>query len=201
MKEEAVERIVFDETNMRYALCLFILVATCLVLQAALIPAFLPPVLRPDVCILVGLAALAFGSYDFGLTTVFLLGLSADLVASGRFGLLTLCYLLAAGGVLLTLARELNRSDFGLPCIAGIAATVLAHGLYCGFGSLLGLNIGLGHAAAEMASRFVAAIVWGLPCVYLTGKLMFRLRVMAPEVQARWANDERMNDVNKRLAA
>jgi hypothetical protein len=186
---------------MRYAFCLAILIAACLVLQAALIPAFLPPVLRPDVCIMIGIAVLSFGSREFGLTGIFLLGINADMVGSGRFGLLTLCYLIATGAVLMTFSRELNRSDFGLPCIAGISATALAHGLYCGIGSVLGLNIGLGRAASETLSLLVAAIVWGLPCVWLTGKLMFRLRVMAPEVQARWANDERMNDAHRRQTA
>lgn len=186
---------------MRHAFCLTLLIAASLILQAALIPAFLPAVLRPDVCLMIGIALLSFGSREFGLTGIFLLGLNADMVGSGRFGLLTLCYLLAAGAVLLTFSRELNRSDFGLPCIAAISATALAHGLYCGIGSVLGLGIGLGRAAGETLSLFVAAIVWSLPCIWLTGKLMFHLRVMAPEVQARWANDERMSDMNRRHAA
>lgn len=148
---------------------------------------------------LIGIAVLSFGSRELGWSAIFLMGLSADLVASGRFGLLTVCYLLAAGAITLALSRELNRSDFGLPSIACVAATAMGHGLYCSFGSLLGLNIGLGRAAGETLSLTIASLVWCVPVIYVTGKLMYTLRVMSPEVQARWANDARMSDAHSRM--
>ncbi|MEI6234090.1 MAG: hypothetical protein WCT04_13630 [Planctomycetota bacterium] len=186
---------------MRYIFCLSLLVGAALVLQAVFVPAFLPPVLRPDVCFLIGMAVLAYGSSEMGWGALFVLGLTSDLVVSGRFGLLTLCYVLAAGAMMVVLARELSRSNFGLPCAAGVAGTVIAHGLYCAFGAFLGLNIGMGRAVGEVFSHAIAAIIWCLPCIFLTGKVMYHMRVMSPEVQARWANDERMNDAHKRATA
>lgn len=183
---------------MRYTFCLSMLLIASLVLQAAVIPAFLPPVLRPDIGILIGIAVLSFGSREFGLSAVFLLGLNADVLGSARFGLLTLCGLLAAGAILLVAWRELNRGDFGLAFIACVAGTALTHGLYCALGNLIGSNVAFGRAVGETMSLIVAALVWGLPCIYMTGKLMYRLRVMSPEVQARWANDERMNEAHRR---
>jgi hypothetical protein len=44
-------------------------------------------------------------------------------------------------------------------------------------------------------------MVWGLPVIYLVGKLMYRLRVMSPEVQARWSNDERLEVARARSVA
>ncbi len=186
---------------MRYVFCLIVFLLAAMVLQPALIPAFLPPVLRPDVGILIGISVLAFGTRELGLSAIFLMGVNADLLGSGRFGLLTLCYVLAAGAMQLLASRELNRGDFGAPWIACVAGTALAHGLYCAFGSVLGLAIPAGRALGETLSLGIAACVWGLPSVYLVGKVMYRLRVMSPEVQARWSNDERMEEAKARSVA
>ena len=58
-------------------------------------------VLRADLALLVGMTVLALSTREFGLTTLFVMGVQADLFGSARFGLLTLCYLLAAGVILL----------------------------------------------------------------------------------------------------
>lgn len=185
---------------MTRAFCLIVLLAAALVLQAAIVPAFLPPVLRPDVALLIGIAVLSFGSMEFGLTAMFVMGASADLLGSGRFGLLTLCYLLTAGAILVTAWRELSRGDFGVPWIACVLGTAAAHGLYCALGNLIGLGLPWGRAMSDVLSLIIAACLWGFPAVYLVSRLMFRLRIMLPEVQARWANDERVHNSKKRHA-
>ncbi|HLX64724.1 MAG TPA: hypothetical protein VKX17_25865 [Planctomycetota bacterium] len=185
---------------MRYALYLTLVFAAAVVFQTALVPAFLPPVLRPDVCLLIGIAVLSFSTIEFGLSTIFLMGLSADLLGSGRFGLLTLCYLISAGAILLAAWRDLSRGDFGVPWIACVFGTALAHALYCLIGNLIGLGIPLPRATSEVLSLAIAACVWGLPVIYVVSRGMFRLHVMLPDVQARWTNEERMHGARKRHA-
>jgi hypothetical protein len=183
---------------MRQVLCLTVLLAAAVVLQAAIVPAFLPPLVRPDVALLLGIAVVSFGTLEFGLTAMFVLGVSADLLGSGRLGLLTLCYVLTAGAILITAWRDLSRGDFGVPWIACVLGTALAHGLYCLLGNLIGLGLPWSRVAGDLLSLLIAACVWGLPAVYLVSRAMFRLRVMLPEVQARWANEERVQHSKKR---
>src|SRR5207302_325988 len=107
--------------------------------------------------------------------------------------LLTLCQLLSAGAVLALASREVTRGEFLAPWLAAAGSTALAHGLYCALANVLGVGVPAGRAVAETLSLCIAACVWALPCIYLVGKWMYRLRVMSPEVQARWANEERMD--------
>ena len=173
------------------------MLAISIVLQTAIVPAFLPPVLRPDIALLFGIAILAFSTLRTGFIAIFAMGLSADLLGSGRFGLLTLCYVLTAGAIMLAAGREFSRGDYGIPWIACAAGTGLAHLLYCLLGNLIGLNLQWGRAMGEVLSLFIAACVWGFPVIYIVSRMMFRFRVMLPEVQARWTNDDRLHGARK----
>ena len=185
---------------MRYAFCLVLFVFAAIVLQIAILPAVLPPVLRPDVGLLIGLTVLALAPREFGLLTLFSMGLQGDLFGSGRFGLLTLCYLLAAGLVLLFAWRELTRGDILAAFAGGVAGTAVAHGLYCLLGRSLGLQPGAGSPLATYFSLILAAAVWGLPCAYVCGKFMYRLRLLALPIQSRWAAEARSASGRRRKA-
>jgi hypothetical protein len=186
---------------MRYSLCLLVLLSAAVVLQVAVLPALLPPVLRPDLGLLIGMAVLALAPREFGLITLFCMGAQADLFGSARFGLLTLCYLLAAGLILLIAWRELTRGDLLAALCGGLAGTAAAHVLYCLLGRLAGVETSWGGAAAQVFALLIAAAVWGLPCMYLCGKLMYRLRVLALPIQSRWAAAAREAEARKKKAA
>src|SRR4051812_22987480 len=104
---------------MRYALCLISFLIAAALLQTAIFPAVIPAILRPDIGLLIGICALAFGVREFGLIALFTLGLQADLFGSARLGLLTLCYLLAAGIILWAAWRELTRGDLLAAWVGG----------------------------------------------------------------------------------
>src|SRR6185436_8220131 len=147
---------------MRYAFCLLSFLAAAVVLQTALFPAFVPAILRPDIGLLIGICAFACGLREFGLIALFTLGLQADLFGSARFGLLTLCYLLAAGLILWAAWRELTRGDLLAAWVGGIVATALAHLLYIGIGKLCGYDVRWGQAFATLVALVVGSCVWGL---------------------------------------
>ena len=178
---------------MRYAFTLITLVVAVLIAQLALVPAFLPPVLRPDLGILVGVTVLAFGPREFGLIAIFSLGVQADLFGSAHFGVLTLAYLAAAGVILLVAWRELVRGDVLAPWIGGLAGTVLAHVFYVLFANFFGLHYVWGQVAASLSSLGIAAAVWGLPVAYLTGRWLAWTNCLSPAVRERWANEARLN--------
>jgi hypothetical protein len=178
---------------MRYGFSLSVLVAAVLIAQLAFVPAFLPPVLRPDVGILVGMTVLAFAPREVGLIAIFLLGVQADLFGSARFGVLTLSYLAAAGVVLLAAWRELARGDILAPWIGGVAGTILAHGFYVLIGKLFGLQFVWGQVIASLTALALAACVWGLPVAYLTGRWLAWTHSLEPAVRERWANEARLN--------
>lgn len=181
-------------------IALVVMCCAGLALQSALIPAFAPRVLQPDLFVMMGLAALAFGSQEFGITALFFLGLAGDLAGAGRVGLLPLCYLVSAAFILKLSQRELTRGDLLAAWVAGLAATLLAHTLHAPLASLFGNKFELGAAAARIASLAVAACFWGLPVAYMTGSLMYKLQIMSPQVRARWSNNERTNEARKRQA-
>jgi hypothetical protein len=78
-----------SEKRMRNAICLTGILAAVVIAQMAIVPVILPPVLRPDLGIIVAVAVLAMGRRELGLTAFFVLGVQADLFGSARFGLLT----------------------------------------------------------------------------------------------------------------
>jgi hypothetical protein len=178
--------------RLRYAFGLLFFVAAAAVLQMALIPAFLPPLLRPDVGMLIGMAALAFAPREFGLLCVFALGLQADLFGSARFGLLTLCYLLAAGLVLWAAWRELTRGDLLAAWVGGIVGTAIAHTLYLLLGRLCGVPVPWGTALLTLLTLVLAACVWGLLSAWACGRFMYRLHLFSPQVRERWAMEDRL---------
>jgi hypothetical protein len=178
---------------MKYAFCLTTMLFAVVIAQLALAPLFLPPVLQPDIGMLVAMAMLAMGPREFGLVAVFTFGLQADLFGSARFGLLTLSYLLAAGVILLAAWRELARGDLLTAWVGGVAGTLLAHSFYILIGRLFGLQIAWGQASAALTSYLIAALVWGLPCALLTGRWMFWTRTLAPMIREKWLNAARMS--------
>lgn len=184
---------------MRQTVAILILVFTAIVLQSALIPAFVPKVLQPDLFLLAGMCAVAFGAAEFGFTALFALGIAADLIGTTRLGLSPLCYLLAAGAILRIFPRELTRGDMAAVWVGGIVATIPAHILLVALGAVFGQKLEWGVAAGKVASVAISACFWGLPVVYLTGSMMFKLRVMSPQVQARWMNDERTTEVRRQV--
>jgi len=176
----------------RYAFGLLVLVAAAVVLQLAVLPAFVPALVRPDVGILLGMAALAFGPREFGLACVFALGLQADLFGSARFGLLTLCSLIAARLILWVAWRELTRGDLLAAWVGGIAGTFLAHTLYLLLGPLCGLQVRWGQASFTLLALVLGACVWGLLCAWACGRFMYRLNLTSLPVRERMAADERL---------
>ena len=182
---------------LRYAFGLMLLLAGAVGLQLAVFPAFVPALLRPDVGLLLGLAALAFGPREFGLCCVFALGLQADLFGSARFGLLTLCSLLAARLILWVAWRELTRGDLLAAWVGGIAGTCLTHLLYILLGRLCGLEAPWGQAALTWLTLVLGACVWGLLCAWVCGQLMYRLNLFSMPVRERWAADDRLAAARK----
>ena len=177
---------------MRFAFFLVFLCISATVSQLAAFPAFVPRVLQPDVGMLMAMTVLAFARREEGLITVFAMGAQADLFGSARFGLLTVCYLIAAGLVLWAAWRELTRGDLLAPWIGGIAATALAHTLYVVLGMLCGLKVSWGPAMAAVVSLTLAACVWGLPISWFYGKLMYHFGLLSPGVRERWSVDARL---------
>jgi rod shape-determining protein MreD len=182
---------------MRYVFCLSVLLAAVVIAQLAFIPAFLPPVLQPDLGILVAFAVLAFAPREIGLIAVFLMGLQADLFGSARFGVLTLSYLLAAGVVLLAAWRELARGDVLAPWIGGVAGTFFAHGFYVLIAKLFGVQYAWGPVVASMTSLLIAACVWGLPVAMICGRWLTWTHALSPAVRERWTNAARFNAARK----
>lgn len=182
---------------MRYAFCLAVLLAAVVIVQLAFIPAFLPPVLQPDLGILVAFTVLAFAPREFGLVAVFCMGVQADLFGSARFGVLTLSYLLAAGVVLLAAWRELARGDVLAPWIGGVAGTVLAHGFYVLIGRLFGLQFAWGPVLTAVTSLAIAACIWGLPVALCGGRWLTWTGCLSPAVRERWTNEARFNAARK----
>lgn len=177
---------------MRHAFCLFSFFVAAVLLQTSLFPALIPALLQPDIGILIGICALAFGVREFGLIAIFTLGLQADLFGSARFGLLTLCYLLAAGLILWAAWRELTRGDLLAAWIGGVAATALAHAMYIGIGRLCGYDVRWGQAFATLCALVLSSIVWGLPVAWLCGNWLYGLNMMSPPVRERWAAEIRL---------
>jgi len=177
---------------LRYAFGLVLLVAGAVVLQLAVFPAFVPALVRPDVGILMGMVALAFGPREFGLACVFALGLQADLFGSARFGLLTLCSLLSARLILWAAWRELTRGDLLAAWIGGIAGTGLTHLLYILLGRLCGLEVRWGQSGLTWLTLMLGACFWGLPCAWVCGRLLYRLNLLSLPVREHWVADERL---------
>lgn len=182
-------------------LALFILTTAATLTQAAFIPAFLPRVLQPDIFLLVGITVLAYGSKELGLTALFILGLAADLLGNGRLGLTPLSYLFAATFITRFWMRDFARGDLIAAWLGVIGATFLSQLLYIPLSALFTPKLELGPALGKSASLLVAACVWGLPAVYATGKLLFKFRIMSPPVLARWTNDQRTTDANRKVPA
>ena len=186
---------------MRATFGLLVLFLATVVAQVVLFPAFVPPALRPDVGIVVAMAALAFAPREFGLVCVFALGLQADLFGSTRFGLLTLSYLLAAGFILWMAWRELTRGDLLAAWVGGIAGTAVAHFLYLCLARLSGMSICWGAALTTILWLSLAACVWGLLCAWACGRFMYRTGLLTPPVRERWLADERLAAARRRKVA
>ncbi|MGD0091408.1 MAG: hypothetical protein ABSE73_15935 [Planctomycetota bacterium] len=186
---------------MRYAFGLLMLVAAAVVLQLAVLPAFVPELVRPDAGILLGMAALAFGPREFGLACVFALGVQADLFGSARFGLLTLCNLLAARLILWVAWRELTRGDLLAAWAGGIAGTFLTHLLYLLLGPLCGLQVRWGQAGLTLLALVLGACVWGLVCAWACGRFMYRLNLVSLPVREHMASDDRLSAARRAKVA
>jgi hypothetical protein len=167
--------------------------AAAAILQTAVCPALLPGVLRPDICLLLGISMMAFAPRNMGLIAIFTQGVMADLFSSGRFGLLTLCYLLTAGLLLWAAWRELSDGDVLAAWIGSVLATLLAHGLYVFIGRKCGLILPVGQSFTTVLSLTLGALVWGLPVVYCCGRMMHILGVSSPEIREKWTMQARLS--------
>ncbi len=176
---------------MRYTISILAITTLAIVAQNGVAPALLPPVLRPDVGMLLAMSLLAFCPREYALIVLFCLGMQADLFGSPRFGLLTLSYLLGAGIVLLAAWRELTRGDLLAAWIGGVAGTALAHTLYILLGRLCGLQVNWGQGFAVVLSLVLASAVWGLPCACICAKYVQLFGVTSPAVKERWAAEAR----------
>lgn len=145
---------------MREALVLTILVPLAAVCQLALLPNWLPGALRPDLGLLLALTGVVFLRPEVGLGFLFVLGVQADVLGSGRFGLLTLGYLLA-GGAVLSLRTELLRAGIYGVWLAAILGTVVAHGVYAMVAPLCGTGLGFGEAFCGVGYLALSAALSG----------------------------------------
>jgi len=182
---------------MRNAICLTGLLAAVVVAQLAIVPVILPPVLRPDLGIVVAVAILAMGRRELGLAAFFVMGVQADLLGSARFGLLTVSYMLAAGVILLVAWRELTRGDLLASWLGAIAGTFLAHSFYILLGKLMHLEVPWAQAFAVLVSLMLAAFLWGLPLAVICGRWMYWTGTLSPAVREKWANEARIAAARK----
>lgn len=153
---------------MKHPLFLAPLVLLAAVLQASFVPAVLPPGWRPDLGLLIGLSAFVFLPRGAVLYFLFALGFQADLFGSARFGMLTLCYLLAAWAVL-SFDRDLSRGGTLGAWLAAVAGTAVAHGAYAIFGAAFGMLPGFGAALSFAGERILAACIFGGAVAWMMG--------------------------------
>lgn len=186
---------------MREVFCFLLLSISAIVLQMGACPAVLPPLVRPDLFLLIGFAALLMGPYDFGLACLFAMGLCADLFGSSRFGLLTMSYLLTAGVLMAGLGRESVRGDTLLGAVVALVGTLIAHGIYVLLSRLTDQPVPLPRAGAQLAGLAIAAAVFSLPILYATGKLFFKTGMMSGAARDAWAQKERVAKASKRRVA
>jgi len=177
---------------MRYVFCLVAMVMSALVLQCAILPGMVPPSLQPDVGMLLAITMLAFAPREFGLIGVFVMGMQADLFGSSRFGLLTLCYMLAAGVMLCAAWRELTRGDLVAAWFGGVIGTAIAHGMYMLLAGLLGDAASL-PSMNQIMWLVLAAAVWGLPLVWISGQWLQITGTLERNVSEKWSREARMS--------
>lgn len=186
---------------MREAFCFVLFSISAIVLQMGLAPAVLPSIVRPDLFLLIGLAALLMGPYEFGLACIFAMGLCADLFGSARFGMLTMSYLLTAGILVAGLGKESVRGDTLLGGLVAVIGTVLAHGIYILLSRLTDQPVPLPRAGAQLIGLAIAATVFCLPILYATGKLFFKTGMMTGAARDAWLQKERVAQARKRRTA
>jgi hypothetical protein len=167
------------------------------VAQAGPIPNLLPTLLRPDVCLLIGLAGVAYLRRETAIFFLLALGVQADLLGSARFGLLTLGYLLA-GAPLLALSRELVQAGARGAWLGMVSGTLIAHGTYVMLGFLCGVRVGLGDALGRLGSLTLAAALFGLAAVWVLARLWSWTGLISPE--AREVREERLRTRRWRMA-
>lgn len=167
---------------MRLTLWLALLLLVLGVLQAALLPALLPPAWRPDLGLLAGLAALAFLKPEAAVVWIFALGVQSDVLGSERLGLLTFGYL-AAAWVLLSNQGALQRGGVRAAWAGAVLGTALAHGTYVLLGQLAGISSELQDGLLAAGARTAAAVLWGAPVAWVLGACLARLELLAPEAR------------------
>ena len=187
-------------TMMRFCFLILSFVLAAIVLQVAVFPAYIPPMLRPDFGILFGMIVLAFAPREFGLILLFAMGLQADLFGSQRFGLLTLSYLLAAGLILWFAWREFSRGDLISAWLGAVAGTALAHVSYILIGRICGA-VPAGSPWPEFISLLVAAGVWGLPAAWIIKRCMKHLGTVQPSVREAWLAADRSGSARRGKAS
>ena len=167
---------------MRAPFLLGVLFLTVAMLQAAILPEFLPKAWPLDLGLAVGLAALAYLKRDTALVFLFALGLQADLLSSDRLGLLTACYL-AAAWVLLAYEYELVRGGAWAAWIAVILGTLVAHGLYALLGQLVGIELGWWEGLRRAGASALLVVVAGGPVVLVVQGLLARMELLSHEAR------------------
>lgn len=172
---------------MRAFLWLAILAVLCLVAQLGPAARFLAPWGRPDVSLLLALPALLFLPRRTAFWLLFVLGLSADAVGSGRLGLLTLSYLLA-GGLLSGFEYELVRGGLWTAWLAAVIGTLVAHLSYLILGRWCGLGLEWFDGLLFVAQRGFAAALWGGLAALLLRELLLYAKLLETkprEIRAR----------------
>jgi hypothetical protein len=168
---------------MRRWLVLAPLLPLAAVAQLALLPGWLPPVLRPDLGLLIGLAGLVFLPAEAALALLFALGVQADLLGGGRFGLLTLGYLSAAA-LMLSLQQELVRAGSLGAWLGAAAGTLVAHGAYVLLSPVCGAGVGASQALAALGGLLISAALFGVPVAWGCGRLWSLAGVLSPQACA-----------------
>lgn len=141
----------------------------------------LPRYLHVDLGLLLGVCGVAFLRCEAALIFLFALGVQADVLGSGRLGLLTIGYLLV-GGLAMGIERELHASGWRAVALASIAGTFLVHGLYFWISAVSSFSVGWLSGARMWLELTLAAAVWAFPLTWLLWKTWAWTRMLSPEV-------------------
>jgi rod shape-determining protein MreD len=146
-------------------------------LQAGLLPEYVPMGWRPDLGLLIAIGGLVYLDRSRALTLLFVLGMTADALGSARFGLMTLSYLFVAGA-LLSFERDWSRRGAWGAWLAMGLGTLLGHGAYVVLAQFYGMGDGLLAGWLNACQRSLSGILvgwipaWGMREVLRWGNLL-----------------------------
>ncbi|MEO6121361.1 MAG: rod shape-determining protein MreD [Acidimicrobiales bacterium] len=152
---------------------LFLLVVAALVVQHSLLVNLRVAGVRPDLLLVMAVAAGIVGGRERGAVVGFAVGVAADLLAQTPFGLSSLTFALIGYGVG-TVQAGVIRLAWWIPLLTGLAASAAGVLLYGFLGALLGqaglmrpglvgLAVVVGALNAALVPFVVRAVAWASP--------------------------------------